>query len=80
MKLPNKKQVLQAVTGTGALLAALGTLPVASEQLPLPPHWRPYIVSVGFFALMSRQWLGILTDLFDNGQADGSFKMDGKDD
>lgn len=73
-----KKKVLQFVTGTGAFLAAMGTLPVASEHLPFPPEWRPYIISVGFFAMAARQWIQLLADLFDNGAIDQSYNIDNK--
>jgi hypothetical protein len=76
MTLPTKKQTLQVITGIGGILAGLGTLPVASESLPMPPEWRPYLLSVGFFAMASRQWLGVVTDIFDNGKADSSYKFD----
>lgn len=79
MNASRKKQVLQIITGLGGLLAGLGTLPVGSEHLPFPPEWRPYIISVGFFALTSRQWLGFIADLIDNGQADNSFDYNPKD-
>jgi hypothetical protein len=74
-----KKQFLQLATGLGGLLAALGTLPVDSAALPFPPHWRPYIISVGFFALTARQWLQFAADLLDDGQANNSYDIDKKD-
>jgi len=73
-----KKQILQIITGFGGLLAALGTLPVDSANLPLPPEWRPYLISVGFFALTARSWLQFAADLIDNGQIDGSHNPDKK--
>lgn len=74
-----KKQFLQIATGVGGLLAGLGTLPVDSASLPFPPEWRPYIISVGFFALTARQWLQFIADLIDNGQADGSYNINRED-
>lgn len=74
-----KKQVLQIVTGLGALLAGLGTLPVDSAQLPLPPEWRPYLISVGFFALTARTWLQFAADLWDNWKLDRSYDIDRED-
>lgn len=73
-----KKRFLQIVTGLGGLLAALGTLPVDSADLPMPPEWRPYLISVGFFAVTFRNWLQFAADLFDNGQIDGSHDFDRK--
>jgi hypothetical protein len=73
-----KRQILQIVTGLGGLLAALGTLPVDSAALPFPAEWRPYIISVGFFALTARQWLQFAADLFDDGSINNSFDIDKK--
>jgi hypothetical protein len=75
-----KRQILQIVTGIGGLLAALGTLPVDSAALPLPPEWRPYLISVGFFALTARQWLQFAADLIDNGTIDNSYDINRKND
>jgi hypothetical protein len=74
-----KKQILQLFTGVGGLLAGLGTLPVDSASLPFPAEWRPYIVSVGFFALTARQWLQFIADLIDNGAVDGSYNLNQED-
>lgn len=74
-----KKQFLQIITGLGGLLAGLGTLPVDSASLPFPAEWRPYIISVGFFALTAKQWLQFAADLIDNGSVDGSYEIDPKD-
>ena len=71
-----KKQILQIITGFGGLLAALGTLPVDSAQLPFPAEWRPYIISVGFFALAARQWIQFIADLFDDGKINQSVNID----
>jgi hypothetical protein len=68
-----KKQILQLITGMGGLLAGLGTLPVDSASLPFPSEWRPYVISVGFFALTARHWLQFIADLIDNGSVDNSF-------
>ena len=67
-----KKQVLQIITGLGGLLAALGTLPVDSASLPMPENWRPYVISVGFFAVTARQWLGFIADLIDKTPTDSN--------
>jgi len=38
-----------------ALLAGgLGTLPIDSAHLPMPPEWRPYLQSTAFFAVAIR--------------------------
>lgn len=74
-----KKQTLQLVTGIGAVLAALGSLPIDSASLPFPAEWRPYIVSVGFFAMAARQWLQFIADLIDNGKIDQSYDFNRKD-
>ena len=71
-----KKQILQIITGFGGLLAALGTLPVDSASLPFPAEWRPYIISVGFFALAARQWIQFIADLFDDGKINQSVNID----
>lgn len=71
-----KKQILQIITGLGGLLAALGTLPVDSAQLPFPAEWRPYIISVGFFALAARQWLQFAADLLDDGKVNKSVNIE----
>lgn len=76
MRFPNKRQWLQFITGLGAILAGLGTLPIDSAQLPLPPEWRPYLISIGFFAITARQWLGIIADLLDDGQLNKSTDFD----
>jgi hypothetical protein len=74
-----KKQILQIITGLGGLLAALGTLPIDSGSLPFPAEWRPYIISVGFFAVTARQWLQFIADMIDNGSVDGSYQINPKD-
>jgi len=71
-----KKQILQIITGLGGLLAALGTLPVDSASLPFPAEWRPYIISVGFFALAARQWLQFIADLLDDGKVNKSVNIE----
>lgn len=48
MKTENKINITRLLDAGCALMAALGTLPVASADLPLPPSWRPYIIAVGF--------------------------------
>jgi len=74
-----KKQILQIITGLGGLLAALGTLPVDSASLPFPAEWRPYIISVGFFALAARQWLQFAADLLDDGKVNKSVNIETQD-
>jgi len=74
-----KKQILQIITGLGGLLAALGTLPVDSASLPFPAEWRPYIISVGFFALAARQWLQFAADLLDDGKVNKSVDINPQD-
>lgn len=73
-----RAKTLQFITGLGGLLAALGTLPVDSANLPMPPEWRPYIISVGFFAMSIKQWLPLIGDLLDDGIRNNSFEK--KDD
>ena len=38
--------IFTALAGIGA---GLGTLPIPSSELPMPPELRPYIQSIGFF-------------------------------
>jgi hypothetical protein len=35
-------------TSLAALAAGLGTLPIDSASLPMPPSWRPYLMGVAF--------------------------------
>ena len=37
-----------------ALLGGLATLPIPSSDLPIPPSWRPYLVSTAFLAAAVR--------------------------
>ena len=39
-----------ASSSLAALMGGLATLPVPSDNLPIPPQWRPYLVSVAFIA------------------------------
>lgn len=43
-----------ASTSIAAGLAGLATLPIPSADLPMPPSWRPYLMSVAFFAAAVR--------------------------
>lgn len=45
--------ILSGICGLGALM---GTLPVDSSLLPMPPEWRPYIISIGFAGLTIEKW------------------------
>ena len=55
-----RELLLFALSGLGTILAGLGTLPVDSADLPLPPEWRPYIISIGFFAVTLERWLKVV--------------------
>lgn len=48
------KKIIKLLTlissSIAASLAGLATLPIPSEDMGLPPQWRPYLVSVAFFA------------------------------
>jgi len=46
--------VTNVSTSLAALAGGLGTLPIASEHLPMPPHWRPYVQGVALLALSIR--------------------------
>jgi hypothetical protein len=50
----NTKKVIKILTlvssSIAASLAGLATLPIPSEEMVLPPQWRPYLVSIAFFA------------------------------
>lgn len=35
-------------------LAGAATLPIPSEEMGLPPNWRPYLVSIAFFVAAGR--------------------------
>lgn len=51
---PRTPKILKVLTivssSLAALMGGLATLPVGSEHLPMPPEWRPYLVSVAFIA------------------------------
>lgn len=53
-----------SLAALGTLAAALGTLPVASADLPLPPEWRPYIISIGFFAVSLERVIKVIQGLW----------------
>ena len=65
---------LQVITGLGTVAAGLGALPIDSASLPMPPEWRPYIISVGFFAMTVKQWIPLLGDFVDDGKRNNSYK------
>lgn len=48
------------IAGLITLCAAIGTLPADSKDIPLPPEWRPYIISAGFFAATAERWLKVI--------------------
>jgi hypothetical protein len=43
-----------ASTALAAFAAGLGTLPIDSASLPLPPEWRPYLMGTAFIAASVR--------------------------
>lgn len=43
-----------ASTALAAFAAGLGTLPIDSEALPMPPEWRPYLMGTAFIAASVR--------------------------
>ena len=59
-----KMKVLNIITATCAAMAMLGTLPVDSEHLPLPPSWRPYILSIGFGGSFLSRLLACFVPIF----------------
>jgi hypothetical protein len=51
MNIPKIVKGLTIVSSSlAALMGGLATLPIASSDLPMPPEWRPYLVSVAFIA------------------------------
>lgn len=55
MKTSKTLKLLTTVSTALALFAAgLGTLPIDSVDLPLPPEWRPYLMGVAFIAASIR--------------------------
>lgn len=51
MTTPKAIKFLTIVSSSlAALLGGLATLPIPSADLPMPPSWRPYLVSVAFIA------------------------------
>jgi len=53
-----KVTFVKVITNLSAALAALagglGTLPVDSANLPMPPEWRPYLMGTALIALAIR--------------------------
>jgi hypothetical protein len=51
---PRTPKIIKTLTiissSLAALMGGLATLPVDSDHLPMPPEWRPYLVSVAFIA------------------------------
>jgi len=43
-----------ASAALAALAGGLGTLPIDSASLPMPPEWRPYLMGVAFLSLSIR--------------------------
>ena len=58
MKNTRTVKFTKVLTNVSAALAAfaggLGTLPIDSKDLPLPPEWRPYLMGVAFLAVAVR--------------------------
>lgn len=54
MKAKKTNLFITALTALSLIGAGLGTLPIPSADLPMPPAWRPYIMSAGFFGLLLR--------------------------
>ena len=55
MTTPKAIKILTIVSSSlAALLGGLATLPIPSENLPMPESWRPYLVSVAFIAAAVR--------------------------
>jgi hypothetical protein len=55
MKTSKTLKLLTTVSTALALfVAGLGTLPIDSVDLPLPPEWRPYLMGVAFIAASIR--------------------------
>ncbi len=59
--------LLSAICGLGALM---GTLPVDSDALPMPPEWRPYIISIGFAGLTIEKWGKFIINYINNYKID----------
>ena len=64
MKAKKTNLFINLLTALSLIGAGLGTLPVPSSELPMPPEWRPYIMSAGFFGLLLRLIAVSLRDAF----------------
>lgn len=64
MKARKTNNVINALTAVSLIGAGLGTLPIPSAELPMPPEWRPYIMSAGFFGLLLRMIAVSIRDAF----------------
>jgi len=49
MKAKKTRVAIIVLTAISGISATLGTMPIDSEHLPMPPEIRPYIISIGFF-------------------------------
>lgn len=66
MKAKKTNVTINILTALSLIGAGLGTLPIPSADLPMPPAWRPYIMSAGFFGLLLRMITASIRDAFDN--------------
>ena len=64
MKAKTTHLAVNALTALSLIGAGLGTLPIPSADLPMPPAWRPYIMSAGFFGLLIRLVAVSIRDAF----------------
>jgi len=64
MKARKTNNVINALTAVSLIGAGLGTMPIPSADLPMPPEWRPYIMSAGFFGLLLRMVTVSIRDAF----------------
>lgn len=46
--------ITNASTSLAALAGGLGTLPIDSAHLPMPPEWRPYLQGTALLAIAIR--------------------------
>lgn len=66
VKTSKRQMFMMIVSGLCGLGAIMGTLPVDSKDIPLPPEWRPYIISIGFFGLTMERWGKFVIAYFNN--------------
>jgi hypothetical protein len=64
MKARKTNIAINTLTALSLIGAGLGTLPIPSADLPMPPEWRPYIMSAGFFGLLLRVVAVSIRDAF----------------